>query len=144
MTRDGYNPGVIEHRHLPDADNLSILSAIILLAYVIARFVDIPLNEFTVQLPGLYLNFELSIRTIITLLVAGLAASGAEWLLRQHPRLREQKTFDHWILTGYHGLGYRGAAFSAPAWISMVDMVDNRWWIVDTRGCRRVHNHRSG
>jgi hypothetical protein len=121
MTRDGYNPGVIEHRHLPDADNLSILSAIILLAYVIARFVDIPLNEFTVQLPGLYLNFELSIRTIITLLVAGLAASGAEWLLRQHPRLREQKTFDHWILP------------AITAWVIGVPLfqlpLGYQWWI---------------
>jgi Protein of unknown function (DUF5656) len=89
---------VVEHRHLPDADKLSILSAIILLAYVIARFVDVPLNEFTIQLPGLYLNFEISFRTVISLLVAGLAASGAEWLMRQHPRLRDQKTFEHWIL----------------------------------------------
>ena len=89
---------MVEHRHLPDADKLSVLSAIILLAYVIARFVDVPLNEFTIQLPGLYLDFEISIRSVISLLVAGLAASGAEWLMRQHPRLRDQKTFEHWIL----------------------------------------------
>ena len=86
-----YNPGVVEHRHLPDADDLSVLSAIILLAYVIARFVDFHSTNITIQLPGLYLNFEISIRTVITLLVTGLAASGAEWLMRQHPRLREQK-----------------------------------------------------
>ena len=83
---------MIAQRHLPDADKLSILSAIILLAYIIARFVDVPLNEFTIQLPGLFLDFEISIRTVITLLVAGLAASGAEWLMRQHPRLKDQKT----------------------------------------------------
>jgi len=112
---------VIEHRHLPDVDRLSVLSAIILLAYVIARFVNFPLNEYSIQLPGLYLNFEVSIRTIITLLVTGLAASGAEWLMRQHPRLREQRTFEHWILP------------AVTAWVIGVPLfqlpLGFQWWI---------------
>jgi hypothetical protein len=112
---------VVEHRHLPDADKLSVLSAIILLAYVIARFVDVPLNQFTIQLPGLFLDFEISIRTVITLLVAGLAASGAEWLMRQHPRLRDQKTFEHWILP------------AITAWVIGVPLIQLplgfQWWL---------------
>jgi hypothetical protein len=121
MQRDGYNPDVVEHRHLPDADKLSVLSAIILLAYIIARFVDVPLNEFTIQLPGLFLEFEISIRTVITLLVAGLAASGAEWLMQQHPRLRGQRTFEHWILP------------AITAWVIGVPLVQLplgfQWWL---------------
>ncbi len=112
---------MIAQRHLPDADKLSILSAIILLAYIIARFVDVPLNEFTIQLPGLFLDFEISIRTVITLLVAGLAASGAEWLMRQHPRLKEQKTFEHWILP------------AITAWVIGVPLIQlpfgPQWWL---------------
>jgi Protein of unknown function (DUF5656) len=112
---------VVEHRHLPDADKLSVLSAIILLAYVIARFVDVPLDEVTIQLPGLFLNFEISIRTVIALLVAGLAASGAEWLMRQHPRLRDQKTFEHWMLP------------AITAWVIGVPLIQLplgfQWWL---------------
>jgi hypothetical protein len=112
---------VIERRHLPDADRLSVLSAIILLAYVIARFVNFPLNEFNLQLPGLFLNFEISSRTLITLLVTGLAASGAEWLMRQHPGLRGQKTIVHWILP------------AVTAWVIGVPLfqlpLGFQWWI---------------
>lgn len=83
---------------MPDANRLSVLAAIILLAYALARLVNFPVRDIEVQLPGFYLVLEINIRTIIALLVAGLAATGADWLLRDHPSIKEQKTFEHWIL----------------------------------------------
>ena len=84
--------------YLPDADRLSILSAVILLAYAASRFVDLPPREYDLQLPGLYLAVELNIYTIVALMVAGLTASGADLLLHDHPALGEKQTVEHWLL----------------------------------------------
>jgi len=70
----------------------------ILLAYATSRFVDIPLRELGLQLPGFYLAIELNIHTVIAFLVAGLTATGADILLRDHPALGDKGTFDHWLL----------------------------------------------
>jgi hypothetical protein len=85
-------------RYLPDADRLSILSATILLAYASSRFVELPLREVGMQLPGFYLALEINIQTVVALLVAGLTASGADLLLRDHPALGEKNTLEHWLL----------------------------------------------
>ncbi len=84
--------------YLPDADRLSILSAAILLAYAASRFVEIPARELGLQLPGFYLAVELNIHTVVALLVAGLTATGADLLLRDHPALGEKRTVEHWLL----------------------------------------------
>ncbi len=84
--------------YLPDADRLSILSAAILLAYAASRFVEIPPRELGVQLPGFYLAVELNIHTVVALLVAGLTATGADLLLRDHPAMANKRTFEHWLL----------------------------------------------
>jgi hypothetical protein len=89
---------VLKPRNLPDADRLSVLAATILLAYATTRFVDLPEWDLAAQLPGIYLSMEISVRTLVGLLVAGLTATGADWLLRDHPRLRSKNTFQHWLL----------------------------------------------
>ena len=85
-------------RNLPDADRLSALTAIILLAYVLGRFVDLPTRDLIVQLLGLFLSIPINMRTAVAILAAGLMASGADWLLRDHPAFRDGRTFQHWIL----------------------------------------------
>jgi hypothetical protein len=77
---------------------LSIVSAAILLAYAASRFVDIPPLESGLQLPGFYLEIEVNIHTVVTLLVAGLTATGADLLLREHPKLVGTRTTEHWLL----------------------------------------------
>jgi hypothetical protein len=89
---------MLRPRHLPDADRLSILAATILLAYATARFVDVPARDLAAQLPGIYLAVEINTRTVVSLLVAGLTATGADWLLRDHPAMRSRSTFQHWLL----------------------------------------------
>ena len=86
------------HPGLPDADRLSALTAMLILAYALTRFVEFPERVFSLQLPGLYLSFEFSVRTVTGLLAAGLTASGADWLLRDHPALQGRSTLGHWIL----------------------------------------------
>jgi hypothetical protein len=72
-------------RRFPDPNRLSVLAAVIMLAYALARFVNIPAREIAMQLPGIYMVYSLNFRTIVSILVAALAAAGTQWLLRDHP-----------------------------------------------------------
>jgi hypothetical protein len=90
----------MKQHYLPNLDRLSILAATILLGYTLARFIKAPGPEFSTQLPGVYLTIRVNIQTIVTWLVAFLAAAGADWLLRDHPALGKQTTIEHWLLPG--------------------------------------------
>jgi hypothetical protein len=70
----------------------------ILLAYALARFINIPARELALQLPGIYLTVQLNVRTIVVFLVAGLTAAGADWLLRQHPAAEGMSTLKHLLV----------------------------------------------
>lgn len=85
-------------RSLPNSERLSQLMAVLLLAYASARFVSLPVRSFFLKLGGVYLPLQFNIHTIVSLLVAGLAATGTDWLLREHPKLAARSTYSHWLL----------------------------------------------
>lgn len=85
-------------QHLPRLDRISILAATILLTYLLARFIDFPSQAFSVQLPGAYLTFSLTVNTVIAVFVIGLTGSGVDWLLREHPMVAGKPTYQHWLL----------------------------------------------
>ena len=95
-------------RYLPETQRLSILSATILLAYAIARFVNLPVRELSAQLPGLFLSIELNAQNLVSLLVAGITAAGADWLLRDHPSLKKEakskRLMEHLLVPGLTAL----------------------------------------
>ncbi len=95
---DVYNAAVLKTRYLPDPDRLSILAATILLAYALTRFIELPSREIGLQLPGFYLAAQINVNTMVALLVAGLTAAGADWLLRDHPALKNKNLIEHWLL----------------------------------------------
>lgn len=113
---------MIRPRNLPDVDRLSVLAATILLAYALARFVNLPIRDLSVQLPGIYLAMQINMRTVVALLVAGLTASGADWLLRDHPAIKGQGTYQYWLLP------------SLTAWVIGVSLnqlsLGVIWWVV--------------
>lgn len=84
--------------YLPQADRLSILSASILLAYASLRFINIPSTRVELQLPGFLFSYEIGIRTVVTLIVAGLTATGADLMLRDHPGMKNKRKIEHWLL----------------------------------------------
>mgnify|MGYP005818797717 CR=1 FL=1 len=86
------------HVHRPNADRLSIITAMILLAYALTAFIRIPDQNISLQLPGFLLEFTVNLTTIVSVLVAILAASGTEWLLSSHPHPSEGKFNVHWLL----------------------------------------------
>jgi hypothetical protein len=85
-------------RFSPNLDRISVLAATILLGYTFAGLINIPAREFATQLPGIYLEIEINIQTIVSFLVAGLAASGADWLLREHPSSSDRHLSAHLVL----------------------------------------------
>ena len=88
----------MEHSQLPDTDRLSILSAAILLAYALTRFIDFPTQEISYQFPWIFFEVQLNLNTVVAILVAGMTASGTDWLLHQHPRLAHHNTLEHILL----------------------------------------------
>ena len=85
-------------RFLPNLDRISVLSATILLAYTLTGLVSIPSRQYSTQLPGFYLEIQIDIQTIVSLLVTALAVSGTDWLLREHPLYHNQRLTQHWLV----------------------------------------------
>ena len=82
----------------PNLDRISVLAATILLAYTFAGLINIPVSQITTQLPGIYLEIEINTQTIVSFLVACLAASGTDWLLREHPSSQNHPMGPHLLL----------------------------------------------
>ncbi len=87
-----------EHRHLPDANRLSVLIAAILLAFALAQVVETQRYSLSFGIFGIGLSVPLNLTIAATLLAAGLTASGMDWLLRGHPHFEQENTFQHWLL----------------------------------------------
>lgn len=83
---------------LPNLDRLSILAATILLAYGLARFINFTIESLAIQLPGFLFSLEIDLQTIVSVLVAGLAVAGADWLIMDHPALGKRTRFEHLLL----------------------------------------------
>lgn len=111
-------------RHLPDRERLSAVMALILLAYAVARFVQLPGSTLAIQLGGIYLPLLINTNTIVALLVSALTAAGADWLLRGEPEMKGQSPARHWLLP------------AMTAWILSLTLAnlqfDLYWWIAFT------------
>lgn len=98
--------------------------ALILLAYAVARFVQLPGRTLALQLGGIYLPLLINTNTIVAILVAGLTAAGADWLLRGEPELQGRSPAHHWLLP------------AMTAWILSLTLAnlqfDLYWWIAFT------------
>ena len=109
-----------ETRHLPNIHHISILTASILLAYTLAGFVSLPNRSLELQLPGLFLRFELNAHTAVSLIVAGMTATGADWLIRSHPSFN-RLSIQHWVLPALTAWAIGMILFQQP--FSVV------WWV---------------
>lgn len=89
-------------RYFPDRDRLSIVTAVIVLAYALARFVDIPAREYKATLFGSTIGVEMNGQLMLLLMVAALISTGSETLIRSHPRSESGygRNALHWILPG--------------------------------------------
>ena len=88
----------VRGRNLPNIDHLSVVAAMIVLAYTLERFIDLPAWQISQQFPGLYIEININVNLITSLLVAGMTAAGANWLIREHPAAEGKPTMVHAIL----------------------------------------------
>lgn len=109
-----------EHRHLPDANRLSVLMATILLAYALMPFIKLPEQDLVLRLPGAGFLFRFNFATFISIMVALLSAVGTDWLLRGHPHIQKQGTIQHWLIPTL-------TAWALGTTLNTIE-VGARWW----------------
>jgi len=108
----------------PDFGRLSIISAVIILAYALVPFVQIPPQSIAIRLPWAIFNLNFDFGTLVSILVALLAALGVDWLIQTHP-YREGKTLVR------HGLVPALTAWVIGVPLSLLE-VGLEWWVVLT------------
>lgn len=88
-----------EHQHLPDINRLSVLMAIILLAYALTPYIRIPNRVINLTLPGAVFPLVINFSTVVSGLVALLALTGTAWLLQSHPHsYSRSRTLRHCVI----------------------------------------------
>ena len=83
---------------MPDSNRIGVLTSTVLLSFALTRLIQAPEFNLGVQLPGFFLTLPLNISTAMSLLTAGLTATGMDWLLQSHPALDNKSTFQWWLL----------------------------------------------
>lgn len=110
-----------EKHHLPDYDRVSIVTAMILLSYSLTAFIQLPERSLSLQLPGFFFVLQLNFFTIVSALVAIMAAAGSEWIISGHPQIEKETHWHHWILPAFTaiviGVPLNELPVSAPWWI---------------------------
>lgn len=115
-----------DHRHLPDVDRLSVVIALILIAYSTTAFVHLPTRSIEIQFPGFLLQLNLNYNTLIASLSALLAAAGSDWLLTSHPFLVKKLRWQHWPLPAFSAIAVGITLGTLP--------LGPTWWIVFALG----------
>jgi len=87
-----------QDRYMPDPNRIGLLTSTVLLALALTRLIPAQGFSLEVRFPVLPFAITLDVSTLMSMLSAGLAASGMDWLLRGHPSLQGRFTFQWWIL----------------------------------------------
>lgn len=87
-----------EQRYLPDSNRVGVLTSTVLLSFALTRLIRSPEFNLQIQLPGFFILLPINLTTVMTIITAGLTATGMDWLLRGHPALKGRPTFQWWIL----------------------------------------------
>jgi len=72
--------------YLPNRDRLSVLTAVIVLAYVVTRALPAPADDTVLSSP-----------LLLQTLIAAFIGTGTDALIRSHPRFARRTTLIHWI-----------------------------------------------
>lgn len=91
-------PAMQSRSSLPNTNRIGVLAAAVLLAFALTRL--LPASQIVLRLTigDFFLTLPVSLTTAMTLLAAGVTATGMDWLLRGHPGLGFQRTVEHWLL----------------------------------------------
>ncbi len=109
------------NRYFPDINRISVLTAIVLLAFALTRLLSAASYLLGFQVFGRIILFDVDLRVIIILLASGLTATGMDWLLRSHPMLKGKHTVEHWLLPMLTALVVGMPLYLLPS--------DTLWWV---------------
>ena len=84
--------------YLPSADRIGILIASVLLTFALTRLIQSPRLTLTLELPGFYFAFPITLGTVMTLFAAGVTATGMDWLIHTHPAIGDKTNIEHIML----------------------------------------------
>ena len=102
---------------IPGRQHLSVLVGLVLLSLVLTQFIELPTRPVGIWVLGSPLGFELSGDWLMATLLAGLACTGTDAIVRTHPRAREvslRHTFVYWVQPGLLGLVAARLLAAAP------------------------------
>ena len=94
----------METERSDELERISVLAAMVLLAYALARYIDLPGRTISVEFANIFLQVELNANTLVAIVVAAIMATGADWLIRGHPGEVPKNTVQHWALPGLAAL----------------------------------------
>lgn len=83
---------------MPNRERLSIVIATILLAYALTQLVSTPGQTIPITIGGIYLPITIDFSNIVAFAVFGITATGTDWVLRDHPELKNKTTLPHLLL----------------------------------------------
>jgi hypothetical protein len=106
-----------------DTGRFSIILATILLAYSLTPFISIPNRELNFQLPGFLFLLRVDYTGLVSILSAGLGATGMSWLLQTRQKeVSRSSEFQHYLLP------------ALTAWAIGVPLgaleINLQWWVV--------------
>lgn len=84
--------------YLPSANRIGTLIATVLLAFALTGLIQSPRFTLVITLPGFYFAYPLTLGTVMSILAAALAATGMDWLTRDHPALGKKSNIEHLML----------------------------------------------
>ncbi len=107
---------------IPQLDKLSIVSACILICYSTLPFIQLPGRELPLAIFGIQIPLRINFYNLMSLIAAAIAASGADWMLRDHPLVGTHTALPHLILP----------ALSAGALGFPLGLLESglEWWII--------------
>ena len=120
-----------ENNQLPDINRLSVLMSAIMLAYALTPFMRDATQTAEIRLPGIVFPIQFGFATVVSILVAGMAAAGMEWLLGNHPAMAKKSSarrsrWQHWLIPAMAAWG-----IGIPLNVSQVAP---EWWVVFALG----------
>jgi len=111
-----------ERNQLPDANQFSIIMAVILLAYALMPYVQAPGGEIKFSLFVFLINFNLNFATAITFLTGVIAAIGIQWMIKSSPHKIARQSTQNWLIP------------MITAWALGLPLntlkVGTEWWVV--------------
>ena len=79
-------------------NRIGALTAAVLLTFALTRLLPSSEVDLRIALGDFFFTYPVNLTTALTLLAAGLTATGVDWLLRGHPAFGNRPSVEHWLL----------------------------------------------